>query len=232
MHDIDRTQLEAGGYEVGEFGELGETAEFGEFGEVGETGEFGETQPEGLELPLNESQEIELATEFLEVSNEAELQQFLGNVFKTVGSAAGRFVRSDTGQALGGVLKDAAKQALPIVGSGIGKWISPERGGPIGADAGALVGRIFGLELEGLSGEDREFEVARQFVRFAGTAVKRAAMTPPTVSPVAAAQSAAASAARTFAPGLLSRLRGRSTRLWPHSGRWVRRGATIVLHGD
>ena len=58
-HDIDRTQLESEAYE----------SEFGEFGE------FGETQPEAqeeLESPVGESQEIELASEFLEISNEAD----------------------------------------------------------------------------------------------------------------------------------------------------------------
>lgn len=227
-HDIDRTQLEAQGYET----EVGEIGELGEIGEFGEASEFGETQPEASESPLSETQEIELATEFLEVSNEAELQQFLGDVFKTVASAAGRFVRSDTGRALGGVLKDAARQALPIVGSAVGKWISPTRGGPIGADAATLAGRIFGLELEGLSSEDREFEVARQFVRFASAAVRKATAAPPAAPAGAVAQTAAATAARTYAPGLLPRLRGRSTRLWPRSGRWIRRGRTIVLHGD
>jgi len=218
-HDIDRTQLESEAYE----------SEFGEFGE------FGETQPEAqeeLESPVGESQEIELASEFLEISNEAELEQFLGNVFKTVGSAVGRFARSDTGRALGGVLKDAARQALPIVGGAVGRWISPQRGGAIGADLATQAGRIFGLELEGLSSEDREFEVARQFVRFASSAAKQAAAAPPAVLPAAAARSAAAAAARVYAPGLLPRLRGRSTRLWPRSGRWVRRASTIVLYGD
>jgi len=218
-HDIDRTQLESEAYE----------SEFGEFGE------FGETQPEAqeeLESPVGESQEIELASEFLEISNEAELEQFLGNVFKTVGSAVGRFARSDTGSALGGVLKDAARQALPIVGGAVGRWISPQRGGAIGADLATQAGRIFGLELEGLSSEDREFEVARQFVRFASSAAKQAAAAPPAVLPAAAARSAAAAAARVYAPGLLPRLRGRSTRLWPRSGRWVRRASTIVLYGD
>ena len=219
-HDIDRTQLESEAYGGGEFGE---------------SSGFGEAQSEGrdgLESPVSETQEIELASEFLEISNEAELDRFLGNVFKTVGSAVGRFARSDTGRALGGVLKDAARQALPIVGGAVGRWISPGKGGAIGADIATTAGRIFGLELEGLSSEDREFEVARQFVRFASTAARQAAAAPPTAPPAAAAQSAAAAAARVYAPGLLQRLRGRSTRLWPRSGRWARRGQTIVLYGD
>jgi hypothetical protein len=217
-HDIDRTQLEAGAYGASEFGEAAE---------IGEE----ETEAGLSESPLTEAQEIELASEFLEASNEAELEHFLGNVFKTVGSAVGRFVRSDTGRALGGILKGAARQALPIVGGAVGQWISPRRGRAIGADIANQAGRLFGLELEGLSAEDREFEVARQFVRFAGTAAKQAAVVPPTLPPVAAAQRAAAAAARVYAPGLLRRLQGRSTRLWPHSGRWVRRGRTIVLFG-
>lgn len=216
-HDIDRTQLEAGAY----------GSEFGEATAIGEE----ETEAGLGESPLSEAQEIELASEFLETSNEAELEQFLGNVFKTVGSTVGRFVRSDTGRALGGILKDAARQALPIVGGAVGQWISPRGGRAAGADIATQAGRLFGLELEGLSSEDREFEVARQFVRFASTAAKQATVAPPAVPPQAAAQKAVAAAARVYAPGLLSRLQGRSTRLWPHSGRWVRRGRTIVLYG-
>src|SRR5262249_29631303 len=90
---------ELGEAEVGEFGEFGET-EFGETGEFGETefGEFGETSEYGeaeqflggilgsligggeVGSPLSEAQEIELASELLEISNEQELEQFLGNV--------------------------------------------------------------------------------------------------------------------------------------------------------
>jgi hypothetical protein len=217
MHDIDRTQLEAGGLGEGEFGEFGAGEYEGFEGEVAS--------------PLSEAQEIELASELLEVGSDQELDRFLGNVFRKVGSAVGRFVRSDTGRALGGVLKDAAKQALPIVGRGIGQWVSPGRGGDIGARVAGAAGRLLGLELEGLSGEDAEFEVARQFVRFAGTAAQQAALAPPTVPAANAARGAATAAARLYAPGLLPRLQGRSGSAWPRSGRWVRRGRTIVLYG-
>src|SRR5262245_11700964 len=216
MHDIDRTQLEAHGY-----GFLPE----------GPGQEMASQEVGAAESPFNESQEIELVSEFLEITNEQDLEQFLGNVLRTVGSAAGRFVRSDTGQALGGILRDAAKQALPIVGGAIGQTIAPGRGQAIGADIATQAGRLFGLELEGLSAEDREFEAARQFVRFAGAAVKQATAAPPTTPPAAAASSAAITAARAFAPGLLPRLQGRSSLLWPRSGRWMRRGKTIVLFG-
>ncbi len=220
MHDIGRTQFEQGEYgEYGELGELGEVGEFGEFNEFGEA-----------ESPLSETQELELASELLEVSSEQELEQFLGKLIGTVGAGLGRFARSDTGRALGGILKGAAKQALPVVGRAVGQWVSPS-GGAAGARIGRDVGQLLGLELEGLSTEDREFEVARQFVRFAGSAAKQAILAPPSVDPRTSATSAAATAARTYAPGLLSRLPGRSGRLWPRSGRWQRRGRSIVLYG-
>jgi hypothetical protein len=216
MHDIDRTQLEAQSYQPETLGELGEMSSE----EVG-----------ALESPFNEAQEIELASEFLGLGNEQELEQFLGNLAKTVGGAVGRFATSDTGRALGGILKDAARQALPVVGQAVGQWINPAGGGTIGADIATQAGRLFGLELEGLSAEDREFEVARQFIRFAGAAARHAAIVPPGPSPVTAARAAAAAAARTYAPGLLPRLQGRSSLLWPRAGRWVRRGRTIILYG-
>src|SRR5262245_3766691 len=102
MHDIDRTQMEfspeLSGFETEQFEFLGEQ-EWG--GEI-----FGEAV-------LTEADEVELATELLEVSDEAELDQFLGNLIKRAGGAVGKFVSSPVGQAIGGVLKAAAKKALP-----------------------------------------------------------------------------------------------------------------------
>jgi hypothetical protein len=211
MHDIDRTQLESHGY--GFLPEMGP-------GEVGT-----------LESPFQEAQEIELASELLGITSEQELEQFLGNLVRTVGGAAGRFASSDTGRALGGILRGAARQALPVVGRAVGQWIQPGTGGAIGANIATQAGRLFGLELEGLSAEDREYEVARQFIRFAGAAAKQAALAPAGAAPMDAARTAAAAAAQTFAPGLLPRLQGRSSGLWPRTGRWVRRGRAIILYG-
>jgi hypothetical protein len=97
---------------------------------------------------------------------------------------------------------------------------------------------MFGLELEGLSAEDREFEVARRYVSFAGEAVKNLALAPSSSDPRAAANTAAALAAQTHAPGLLRP--DQQTAMEPpgsarlptgHSGRWLRRGNKIVLYG-
>ena len=70
---------------------------------------------------FNESEEMELAAELLEVRDEAELEQFLGDLIKKAGSAIGKVVKSPIGQAIGGVLKAAAKKALPLAGSALGR---------------------------------------------------------------------------------------------------------------
>jgi hypothetical protein len=265
MHDIDRIRLEsqtetgmfeavpfeAEQFEFGEFetpwgetGEaFGETGEaFGETGEAfGETGEaFGETGEVFGETGevFGETEQMELASALLEVTNEAELDRFLGDLIGRAGQAIGRFVKSPEGQAIGGILKGAAKQALPGIGSAVGGYFGGATGAKLGGDLASAAGRVFGLELEGLSGEDREFEVARRYVTFAGEAVKNLASAPPGSDPRTAANAAAAAAARTYAPGLMSPVQAGWEPQPPsppptagRSGRWVRRGAKIILYG-
>ncbi|MGH8550480.1 MAG: hypothetical protein ACRERU_18135 [Methylococcales bacterium] len=217
MHDIDRTMME---YEP----EMEYEADY-----------------EGV---LDEADEMALAAELLGVMDEAELDQWFGNLFKRIGSAAGKFIKSPVGRALGGILKNAAQQALPIVGGALGTAIGGPAGGALGSQLADKAGQIFGLELEGLSEEDQEFEMARHFVRFAGTAAELAADAPPGVDPKMAAKSAAVTAAQQHAPGLLrpagtppaSMSTMPMRRTMPmmgsgRSGRWVRRGRKIIVHG-
>jgi hypothetical protein len=49
---------------------------------------------------FGETEQMELASEMLEISNEADLDRFLGNVIQRVGQAVGKFVSSPEGQAL------------------------------------------------------------------------------------------------------------------------------------
>jgi hypothetical protein len=229
MHDIDRTQMEYGqeleNYEHEQF-QYGE-AEWG-----GETGVF------------NEVQTMELAAELLEVGSEAELEQFLGDLINKAGQAVGQLVKSPVGQQLVGLMKGAVKKALPTVGSAIGGYFGGPGGAQLGSQAASTAGQIFGLELEGLSLEDQEFETAKSFVQFAGEAAKNAAVAPPAGSPAANAKKAATEAARQFAPGLLAARPGNGAppaqgaeRDKPcscgqgASGRWYRRGNKIVLVG-
>ncbi|SFK58857.1 hypothetical protein [Methylocapsa palsarum] len=238
MHDIDRIRLEtsseSGLFESGpfeaeqfEFGEA-EGPTFGEFGEAEVFGEMGET--------FGETEQLELASELLEITSEAELDRFLGDLIAKAGQAVGGFIRSPEGQAIGGILKGAAKQALPGIGSAVGGYFGGAQGARLGRDAAQAAGRAFGLELEGLSGEDRDFEIARRYVNFAGEAVKNLAFSRPGSDPSSAARAAAVEAAKTYAPGLLSRAgdgveTGYSRATSGRSGRWMRRGNKIVLYG-
>lgn len=58
--------------------------------------EFG--QSESGEV-FNESEMMELTAELLEVTNEAELDRFLGGLIRRVGGAIGKVVKSPIGQA-------------------------------------------------------------------------------------------------------------------------------------
>jgi uncharacterized protein (DUF697 family) len=157
---------------------------------------------------FNEVTEMELASELLSVQSEMELDQFLGKLFKRAVGAAKNFARSSTGRALGGMLKGLAKKALPIVGKALGSFIPiPGVGTAIGGALGTAASNLFELELEGLSAEDREFEMARAFVRFAGNSAKRATTTS-AANPAAAAKTAIVTAAKGYAPGLLAKRQG------------------------
>ncbi len=210
MHDIDRALFEMGQQEAYEGEGEGELA--------------GQT-------------ELGLATELLEVTNEEELDRFLGDVLRGAVRAGQSFVRSDLGKSVGGLLKTAAKQALPHVGRALGSWVAPGVGGAVGGKIGSFVADRLEAELEGLSQEDRELEISRAFVRFADATAREAAAAPPNVPPPVAAQQAALVAARRHLTPLAPVIR----RMSPppggpkprdqrgKSGRWERRGRYIVL---
>ena len=194
MHDLDRTQnMFESSYETGyEFEGEGE----GQYEFEGEGFFAGEYEA------LNEVQEMEFAAELLEVSNEYELDHFLGKLIGAAKKAGGGLLKGGLGQQLGGLLKGAAKMALPAIGN----MILPGVGGVVASKLGGM----FGLELEGLSPQDQEFEAARSFVKFAGEAAKNAANSTQMGSPQQIAKQAVIDAARKHAPGLLSPANGRS----------------------
>jgi hypothetical protein len=237
MHDIDRALFEQEQWSgENEYETYGEQGSYGEQELYGEQPMFGEAEDEN---------EVALVTELLEVGSEAELDRFLGNLLSSAVSAAKGFANSAAGKAVGGVLKGVAKQALPQLGRLAGNALVPGVGGDFGAKAGQWLGSRLelGLEMEGLSAEDREFETARAFVRFGQETAQRAAQaarTTPDAPPVKVAQQAAVSAARAHLPGLLQQpspngspsATGRSgggSGSGAASGRWVRRGRRIVL---
>lgn len=224
MHDLDRVSMQR----VGEL----EGFEFEGEGEGEGEEEGGGPAPQG-ESPLPEAEVMELAAELLGVSQEQELQQILGGVMARAANVARGAIASPTGQAILGALNPIAQAVVPALGG-----IIPGR-----IPAGAALG----LELEGLSHEDREFEMAKQFIRLASTAAAIAAAAPPNVPPHVAARTALTEAAKHFAPGLVGRLHGGGGAPPPArasfrdggepllggatSGRWFRRGDKIILVG-
>ena len=214
MHDLDRTTLEIG-EEITNF-EFPEEFEFGQ-----------------QESPFSEAEEEELAAQLLEITDEAELDQFIGGLIKKVAKAARSVIKSPIGQQVGGLIKGAIKKALPIAGGAIGGAIAPGAGSAIGARLASSAGKIFGLELESLAEEEQEFEIARRLVRLAGSAVQNLAQSQgETSDPQAAAKAAVVAAAKTHAPGLVGGSSGSSApRNGRATGRWYRRGSRIIVVG-
>lgn len=218
MHDLDRTQLEM---EQDEF-------EFDEF--EGESEYDSEFEPES---PFNEADEMDLAAELLSVSGEQELDQFLGKLIRRAGRAIGKVVKSPLGRQLGALLRAAAKKALPVAAGAVGGFFGGPAGAALASKVGSQAGQMFGLELEGLSPEDQEFEIARQFVRFAGNAVQNAPAAPEAGMEAEVAREAVVAAAQKHAPGLLRSApsAGRGIAARAQSGQWIRRRGRIVLLG-
>jgi len=230
MHDLDRTLQELGGVSTAEMDEF----EFELLGQEYDR-EYGALY--GEVAVLDEVEEMELAAQLLEATSEEELDQFFGKLIRRVASGVRGAIKSPIGRALGGVLKNVAKTALPMAGAAVGNVLLPGVGGAIGGKVGAAAGKIFGLELEGMTGEDREFEIARRVVRLGTEAAKQAAQSPQTGSPVQVAKDAVLSAARRHAPGLaqtgsaVTPVNGRGGNGHIARGTWVRQGNRIVLYG-
>jgi len=207
MHDIDRTQMNR---------EM-ETYEY----------------PAGGSSALNEQEEMEFAAELLELNSEAEFEQFLGDIFSKVGKAAGSFISSPTGQALGGLLKSAAGKVLPMAGQALGGYLGGPTGAKIGGQLASQAGSLFGFEMES---EEAEFEAATNFVRLAADAAKHLAAAPQTGNPRALAQAALMKAAEVHAPGLMGSSGGGNGQDQGgagrgRTGRWIRRGGKIIVLG-
>jgi hypothetical protein len=224
MHDIDQTQnyMEAG---ADPFGEAG-----GDYMGEGESDVFEDSLQE---TPFTQDEEIDLASELLTVSNDAELDQFLGSLIKKASRTVGRFVKTPVGRSLVGMLRNAAKKALPIVGGALGTAFGGPAGGMLGSKLASMGAGALGLEVEGLSEEDASFEVAKQLVRLGGAAAQRAAVAPPTANPLVTARAAYLAAARRYAPGLVGGAgAGYGTPTTAgRTGRWIRRGNKIIVIG-
>ena len=101
----------------------------------------------------------DLAAELLDVVNPSELEAFLARL---VAETAGR-IDGAARDRLVAVLRDTARRTLPALATALPSV-------PAGVLTAKHAARTFGVELEGVSAEDRDYEIARQFVRFARAA--------------------------------------------------------------
>jgi hypothetical protein len=219
MHDIDSTHNEMNPETDGR-----ESAFEGSY--EGTSGESSESSNESQEVsgemsfesPFGEVDEVALAAELLQVSNDRELDHFLGSLIKRAGRAVGKAISSPIGQALGGALRTVAKVGLPLAGGALGTVFGGPIGGMVGRQLGSFVGgqlemnpemlNLEGLNLEGASLEDRDFEIARRFVRTAGAAVRHATRTRYRGDPRSLARYSVSAASRQHAPWLMRNWRG------------------------
>jgi hypothetical protein len=177
-------------------------------------GEFESYETLGGEAgEINEVMELELAQELLAITSEAELEDFLGNLVRSVGRRASSFIRSPIGKALGGVLRNVAKTALPMVGSAIGSFVAPGLGTAIGGKLGSMAGNLLEAEeLETMGESEAELEAARRYVSWARGTTRNAMRAPYGANPNAAVRAAAVASARRHAPALLRPQMGGSWR--------------------
>lgn len=144
---------------------------------------------------LLEADHTEAAVELLETAWRPNLPALLARLISRAAHAAGGTIDRAQEIELIKLMQRAARVALPTAQ-------------PAAHDAATQAGRFFGIELEGLSPEDQEFESARRFIQLVEAAAAHAAAASRRAPPAVAAWQAAAHAARRFAPGWSAALRG------------------------
>ncbi|MBB3220044.1 hypothetical protein [Pseudoduganella umbonata] len=156
--------------------------------------------------------ELDFAVRLLEARSAAELAPVLADLVGPAANARQAAAREPVLR----VLQRAARMIFPLDATG-----AP-------ADLKRKASAVFGLELEGLSPEDKEFEVARHFVRLASDAARQA-LARAAQPPGQAAQQALMQAARRNAPGLLRQRSRPAEPAGPQGGNWRRRGQRIQI---
>jgi hypothetical protein len=172
--------------------------------------------------PLSATQEMELTAELLEIASEEELETFFRNVADGVAQSIGNTIGPERAYALGRVLTSFAKSALPVATGAVGATLGtmavgpatpflgpaaanlPKVGWNVGVATGTGMTKAMGLELEGMTQEQAEFETGRRLLRMAATAATHAAKAPRNVPAKKVARVAITKAVRQHAPGLLS----------------------------
>ena len=177
---------------------------------------------------LSEEEEYELASELLGSQTDEEMDYFLRKAFRRglsfVKRKARNFVRSPRGRRLLGGLKSIGKRVARRALGAAGTYF----GGPAGGAIANRLGGMLGLELEGMSPEDQEFEVAKRVVRFNTDLARAVASAPSHIPESEVLRIAAKKAAAKHLPGLVNNIEPGTKK---QSGQWYRKGNRIVLTG-
>jgi hypothetical protein len=204
---------------------------------------------------LSENEELELAMELLSVQHEQELEQFLGNLVRSVGrglKSVGKFVGKNVLPVLGPALKQLAKTALPLAGGALGSLIPiPGVGTMIGRTLGQAAANALELETAGMDPGQADIEKARRFIRIAASAIADASAALGSAPPEQVVRTVLAKATRRYIPGVSTSvlrqvapaIRAPATALTgampslagtmsgTASGKWWRRGNALVIEG-
>ena len=152
--------------------------------------------------PFSDSEERMLASQLLEVANEAELEQVLRDL-STRARRGVEPVGSTPPAPLEALLKTVSKKALPSLATALGASSHGAGRDATTGKLGSLLDQALSAKVAGMPVADPDlkkcrqvFERYRQFVRLAGKATKAAAAAPLGVAPVAVAHKILGDAAR------------------------------------
>lgn len=215
MHNIDRTT-----YELNDESPFGETAYESEL-------------PGGtFDRPFSEAELDELTYELLQVRDEQELEQFIAPFIAKAAGVLGKFMASPAGGALKKILKEAVTSALPNL---IQRRTQQMTTDGVGTNVGTAIRSE--VDWEGAPADARDVETAKKVIEVGAKAAQQVATMPPNAPVQAVADAVQNSANQMGIPteqGSGSGDRGSGGAVGtsaPTSGRWFRRGRTIVITG-
>lgn len=179
-----------------------------------------ETTIDRIDMPAPSDDPAEA---LLAVTDDDELEQFLGSVLRSAAGAARRAMPGSLQASLTRYLKGAAASAIPSIGTSVGRFAGSQFGDArAGARAGRHIARsLFSREFESefdVEG-DQELEAARRVVDLAERLGHEAAAT-------AAARPSAAAIVKRAESAVVGPSRGSGMR---RSGTWSKRGRTITI---
>jgi len=186
---------------------------------------------------LTESEATDLAQQLMNISTEAEMEEFLGNLFKKVKRGLKKVGRVALPIAANLLKKHGAsllKRALPLVGSAVGSVI-PGAGTVVGGALGGALSQMIPGEMESYSSDyEAKLDLSKRLVQTVANAAVQAARDPNAGFDAggAAKQALAQQVEANLTPAIRQKLAaGGGRRQRATSGQWVRKGNQIILIG-